>query len=110
MTTIIVRKYGKPQFHPHYNRTTERYYGTSKEYYDDLKTKGLEPYQGEIKRPERVPYKPTKWAHEIVEAAKGKNGNVGDIWKEEVARHGGFKALPDNLPSVYRGTGGTYES
>jgi hypothetical protein len=106
MVAIITRSKSR-KFKPHYNRTTGRYYGTSKEYTDDLKAKGLEPYQGEIKRAPKAPYKPSKWAHDMVEA--GKNGKVGDVWKEEIAKHGKFKAPDPRLPAAYGGQGGIHE-
>lgn len=105
---ILVRKHtAKPRFHPHYNKTTERYYGTEADYTQDLKDRGLEPYNPDSvkQRPSRREYKPSEWAHRMIEA--GKSGKVGDVWKEEVARHGQFKAVPDSLPSIYRG--GSYE-
>lgn len=33
-----------PRFVSHFNRTMGRYYYTAKDYYSDLKSKGLEPY------------------------------------------------------------------
>ena len=105
--TIISRKYGKPRFKPHYNRSTERYYGTEKEYTKDLKDRGLEPYNpNDVKEPTSKPYAPSKWAHEMVEAGKGKGGRVGDVWKEEVAKKGGFKKPPEGVSSTQ---GGSFE-
>jgi len=96
------------RFKPHFNRTTDRYYGSEADYTADLKKRGLEPYNPDnVTKRKQKSYKPSKWAHEMVNAAKGKNGKVGDRWKEEVAKKGGFKQVPDNLPSIYRG--GEYE-
>lgn len=107
--TILVRKHtGRSRFKPHFNRTTDRYYGTEKDYTKDLKDRGLEPYNpGGVKTPTREPYKPSTWAHEMIEAGKGKHGRVGDVWKEEAAKKGGFKRPPKGIESTTHG--GSYE-
>ena len=108
---ILVRKYtARPRFHPHFNKTTDRYYGTEADYTTDLKVRGLEPYNPSNvqSRPPRGPYKPSQWAHDMVESGKGKGGRVGDVWKEEVAKKGGFKRPPKGIESTTQG--GTYQT
>ncbi len=116
MTTIIVKKHtAKLRFHPHYNRTTGRYYGSEGDYTADLKKRGLEPYnpEGVQKRPDRKSYKPSEWAHQMVNAAVGSNGKVkvGDRWIDEVLKDNKPRPMPDSLPEIYRkqgNKGGTY--
>ena len=86
---ILVRKYtARHIFHPHFNRSMGRYYGTEKEYYSDLKSKGLEPFDGNYKQAsDRKPYRPSNKARELyyaIKQAKHSDGKfyVGDRFKE----------------------------
>ena len=73
---IIIRPSGysqkkaqAPRFTPHFNRSTETYYRTAREYYSDLKKRGLEPYDPSAKDcGARKPYKPSEELKETVKA------------------------------------------
>jgi hypothetical protein len=101
MTMILVRKHtAKPVFHPHYNTATGRYYGTAREYIDDLKAKGLEPVKDVSEHPEPMREKrgPSPWARSMVETIKlGKreDGSVrlGSRFYDELNKRG-VKARP----------------
>ena len=115
---IMVRKWtAKPVFRPHFNRSTNRYYGTSAEYYGDLKSKGLEPYSGEQTVPNlRKPYIPSQTANELYQTIREtRHGrkldakiNLGDNFKDalmELSRHKPVAQNQidrDKLPSHYQ--------
>ena len=92
---ILVRKYtAKPRFKPHYNSATGRYYGTAKEYTEDLKKKGLEPVK-DLNEPsiKGKAYKPSAWARGManeIQNARKADGSVdlGDRFKDELKKRG----------------------
>ena len=95
---IMVRKYtAAPRFHPHFNQATGRYYGTSSEYYSDLKRRGLEPFDGNMEHrsdSNRKSYKPSKEANEVYKAI------------HDASRDGKFRAgdrLKDKIMQMSRG-------
>lgn len=79
-----------PKFKPHFNRELgfKKYY-TEKEYRSAMKAAGVEPYQGEIKRPEPKPYEASEWAKGMHKDIKDRNGRPpGDRFIAELAKRG----------------------
>ena len=65
---IIVRKHSESKrFKPHYNVALGKYVGSSKDMVSEMKQRGLEPYDPNVRQPEPRTYKPSKKAHEITE-------------------------------------------
>lgn len=115
---ILIRKHtAKPVFHPHFNTATNRYYGTEREFYQDLKAKGLElaPKHPGPGLPRKA-YKPSQWAKDMlstVRMSKRADGKVilGDRFHHELSKKGvSLKPGVDTrLPAHYRtDTGGFY--
>lgn len=100
MPHIIIRpsgysskKHSAPRFSPHYNRTLEKYYASSSEYYSDLKRKGLAPYDPTSSdQGKRKPYVASKKVREIVSTITAST------------KKGKFKA-EDNLISAMKSVG-----
>lgn len=81
------------RFKPHYNHAFGKYIHTKDDYLKEMKRTGSEPFD-----PSRVPkrdepriYKPSKWAHDMMRAAKrntDKDGNVhlSGAMKEELRK------------------------
>jgi hypothetical protein len=90
---IITSKTKSNRFKPHYNNATGRYYHTSKDYVNDLKAKGLEPFNPrdvKTKLKSQEAYKPSEWAKKMtavgVEQVK-QNGKTSGAFNEAVGKH-----------------------
>ena len=95
----IIIKSGTGGFHPHYNRTMGKYYGTKTEYLSDLKSKGMEPYNPENAKKRSVQtYTPSKWSRDVVRAIDRAGGANGSIMKELKGTK--MKAVPKELSNV----------
>ena len=93
---FYIKKYTESlKFKPHYNREMGKFYDSKKEYFDDMKAKGLEPYRGDDVN-HRIPktYTPSKWCKEITHTLQ-QNGLTGSV-KEQLAK-AGIKIAPDGL-------------
>ena len=94
MNILIKRHSDSPRFKPHFNRATDRYYHTARDYVRDLKARGLEPYTPAATNGHApTPLTPSPWARAMVEtikAAKQKDGTVrvGDRFRAELAKRG----------------------
>lgn len=84
-----------PAFKPHFNRSMGRYYHTSADYYGDLKSKGMIPYNpADAKPPERKGYTQSTWAKEMLKtiktASKDSKGRpiLGGRFHEELEKRG----------------------
>ena len=91
------------RFKPHYNEGTGRYYGSSKDYYSDLKAKGLEPYDpSKVKKREEKHYKPSEWARDIVRHADRNGGKIGGVAKAKTME-AQMKKVPKEIKDMTRG-------
>ena len=78
-----------PKFSTHYNRELGKKYYSEKDYTADMKKAGLEPYRGEIKRPESKPYERSEWARAMQEDIKNRKGRrPGDRFMKELEKRG----------------------
>lgn len=107
-----------PRFQPHFNRALGdqrnpqgKYFGSSKEYYGELKKRGLEPYDPSAKdTSKRKDYKPSEELRRTVQAIKQQTHNgkfkpsenlVRQMQKMGVKTHITEKDLK-NLPKDYK--------
>lgn len=102
---IIIKE--SKNFSPHYNRATSRKYYTAREYYADIKQRGLEPYN-ESKVKKFVPKKyegVSKEARQMMNSVSyDKNGkpNIGDRYIEKL-KSMGMKKVPKELENKTKG-------
>ena len=92
---IIHKESQSGRFKPHYNTATGVYYHEKKDYLNDLKKKGLEPYKpgAAEKVNTRKEYKPSDTARGLINTIKsstGKDGKVrlGGVAIDAMKRHG----------------------
>lgn len=90
MDIIIKKTPSNRAFHPHMNHALGKYYHSKHDYLSDMKKAGLEPYDGYRKEYKPKKYKPSKWAHEMVEARRHMSKASGR-WRDEVNRVSGYK-------------------
>lgn len=103
---IIVKKHtASPTFKPHFNRELGKKYYTAKEYYSDMKAKGLEPYNpSKITRPEPKPYKQSAWAKAMLQDIKDRKGRPpGDRFISELAKRGHTKERAEQARKIANG-------
>ena len=100
-----------PKFVSHYNRTLGKYYGSSKDYYSDLKKGGYVPYDNTLPEdPVRKKYTPSPWARDVIKniknhTRKGKFTPSQGLINEITGRQ--RKTDMCSLPAHYQ-TGGMY--
>lgn len=81
MVYIIVKKgrsstsKSAPKFEPHMNRALGKYYYTAKDYYGDLKKKGLEPYDPTVGEKPKPKPEMSKDAIEVIKEIKNQSKN-----------------------------------
>lgn len=94
--TFYLKKYTEAaRFKPHYNSEMGKYYDSKKEYFADMKAKGLEPYrEGDVHKREPKTYTPSKQCREITKTLE-RNGLTGCV-KEQLAKMG-IKDIPKNV-------------
>lgn len=64
-----------PKFHPHYNSALGGYYHTAKDYYGDMKKKGLEPYDPSTGEKSKPRPEMSKESVEVIKAIKQQSKN-----------------------------------
>jgi hypothetical protein len=99
---FYIKKYTESlKFKPHYNSEMGKYYDTKKEYFDDMKAKGLEPYRGDnVNKREPKSYTPSKQCREITNTLE-RVGLTGSV-KVALAKMG-IKVAPKDLNSSQGG-------
>lgn len=107
MVTIIVKKNpSHSMFRSHFNQATGRYHHTKEDYMSTIKTMGLEPYKGEVKREAPKKYVGVSdEAHRMMAGVSyDKTGkpNIGDRYIDAL-KSMGMKKVPDNLKNKTTG-------
>lgn len=78
-----------PKFVPHYNRELGKKFYTERDYRESMKTAGVEPYQGEIKRPSPKPYMKSEWCRAMETDIRNRDGRPpGDRFIRELEKKG----------------------
>ena len=93
------------RFKPHYNRSTGKYYGSSKDYVSDLKKSGLEPYNpNSVKQHKEHKYEASKWTKDVARAIENNGGKTPGHAKEIIKQHmGNVKQAPSNIVGETKG-------
>lgn len=103
----------RSNFHPHMNHALGHYVHTRKDYLRSMKEKGLEPFHV-VTRPESKPYKPSRWAHDMVRTIKRSTDKDGKVHLGSVALsqlQSNLKAVPKELLKLKENIkGGFYAS
>lgn len=104
MSFHIIVKNSSRGFKPHFNREfcdranpNGKMVHTKEDYVKEMKSRGLEPYDpNSIRKSEKKPYKPSKWAREITNQVQN-HGVSGTVIKEinEKLNHKPRKIKPD---------------
>ena len=97
------------RFHSHYNHALGKMIHTKKDYLAEMKAQGVVPAnspEAVAKKYEKHTYKPSGWAHEMVNAIKkqtDKDGNVhlGGVVRDQL--QSGLKAVPKQVKDKQKG-------
>jgi hypothetical protein len=107
---IITSKTKSRRFKPHYNNAMGKYYGSSRDYVSDMKRRGMEPYDPNVKPKlsTNKKYEPSEWAKKMTKVGCDQikqNGQTSGSFKAEMAKH-----LKTEVPSriAKQTEGGTY--